>query len=352
MPATMKAWTLPAYNSDHAAAIASLTLSEIPKPTTLSPDQVLVKVAYASVNPIDWKLFSGGLDATVPVGPFPFTPGFDIAGTIELIGSNVTDVSVGDTVIANIGLVESCNGDVSQTAGGAFAQYAALPAALCASVQGVACDLKTLAGLPLAGLTSYQALFTGSAKSFTGTVLGEAGKGMKVLILGGTSATGLMAIQMAKAAGCSVAVTASKNAVAGGGTKIDLVKSYGADVVVDYKSEDWGTVLAGEGYDIIFDCVGDNDDLIVRAEKVLKKGGAFVSIANFDPALKSPESVRFANFFIKSSRQDLTALLDMIKKEELKVPIDREYKFSEAKEALSQSMGGRSVGKIIIKIEH
>ena len=96
-------------------------------------------------------------------------------------------------------------------------------------------------------------------------------------MLGGSSGTGLFAIQLAKSVGAHVACTASANKTPDGTSKLDLVKSMGADVVIDYKSQQWSTELAGQDYDIIYDCVGDNEDWL-NAPKVLKEGGLFVSI--------------------------------------------------------------------------
>jgi len=345
----MKAWQLSSFNEDPAAAIKSLKLKDVPTPGPLQGDQVLLKVSYASVNPIDWKLFTGGFQTMTPIATFPYTPGFDVAGVVE--ESNSSSFQTGDTVIADIGLVESCTDPAPTPAGpaGAFAQYCVVPASLCVKVK----DLKATAGLPLAGLTSYQALFTGAGSSPAGEPLGDCKTGSKVLILGGSGGTGILAVQMAKNAGCVVAATASSTPMPNDSslTKVDFVKSMGADTVIDYKTQDWAEELKGQDYDLIFDCVGNQEDLSAKAPQVLKKGGTFVSIANFDPSSKSTELVRFINFIIKSNSKDLQVLVDMMDKGELKVPIDSEYDFSETPEALERSLGGRSVGKILIKME-
>lgn len=352
IPSTMKAWRIGDYTKDDPkAGIDALKLeTDVPVPTEVKEDQVLVKVKFASVNPIDWKLFSAGLHAFTPC-EFPYSPGFDIAGEVVKAGSAVTNVTVGDTIIADIGLVESCTSPAPYGgAAGAFAEYATCGADLCCKV--AAGDLKSLVGLPLAGLTSYQALFTGGGKSFAGEPLGDAKEGSKVLILGAAGGTGTLAIQMAKAKGCTVAVTASSTPMPDDAsqTKIDFVKSLGADIVIDYKTQDWAVELAGQDYDVIYDCVGAQEDLVHKAPKVLKKGGTFVSIANFDPSSKSTDAVRFANFLIASDSKDLYELLAMVGKGQLKVLVDSEFEFSQVKEALHRSIGGRSVGKIVIKI--
>mmetsp|Transcript_34343 Transcript_34343/g.78357 ORF Transcript_34343/g.78357 Transcript_34343/m.78357 type:complete len:350 (+) Transcript_34343:73-1122(+) len=348
MAATMKAWRLSAYGEggDPAKAIATLKLEDVPAPTP-GKGEVCVKVEYASVNPIDWKLFSGGFHAVCPC-VFPYTPGFDIAGSVCAVGEDVTDFKVGDGVIANTGLVETCCTPPPAAGNcGAFAEYAVVPANFCSS-RGAA-SAESLAGLPLVGLTSYQALFTGNGRSFAGERLGDMKKGDKLLVLGGSSSAGLFAIQMCKEAGIHVAVTASSNKMPDGTPKMEFVKTLGANEVIDYKNQDWSEVLAGKDFDQIYDCVGDDADL-VKASKVLKKGGSFVSIANFNPASASTDEVRFANYLLKSNAEDLNALVKMTEKGSIKVFVDSVVPFADVPAALTKSLGMQSGGKILIKV--
>ena len=341
VPSTMKAWRSFAYDSDPAKAIDALTLQlDVPTPVDIQDHQVLVKIHYASVNPIDWKLLTGGLDGVCPV-VFPYTPGFDIGGTVQKVGSKVSHLAPGDSVIADIGLVESCRNPPPFPTGsaGAFAQYCAVDASLCVQWNS---NLQDVTGLPLAGLTAYQGLFTGEGKAFSGDDLGDAKEGSKVLILGGSGGVGVLAIQLAKAANCHVACTS---------TKVDFCTKLGADEVINYKEADWGTVLAGKEYDLIFDCIGLMEDLTERAPKVLKKGAPFVSIANFDPTAKSSDDVRFAIFLLKSSAKDLKAMTDMVEAGSLKVHVDKVYDMKDAKAALHQNLAGRTTGKILIKMD-
>ena len=285
----MKAWRLGAYGEggDPAKAIAALKLEEVAVPTP-GKGEVRVRVEFASINPIDWKVMSGGLHAACPC-VFPYTPGFDVSGSIDAVGDGVTEFKVGDGVIADTGLTETCCTPAPAAGNcGAFADYAVVPANLCSS-RGSA-SAETLAGLPLVALTSYQAMYTGSGRSFTGERLGDLKKGDKLLVLGGSSSVGLFVIQMCKEAGIHVAVTASGNKMPDGMSKIEFVKSLGANEVVDYTTQDWSEVLAGQNFDQILDCIGDDADL-AKASKVLKKGGSFVSIANFNPACASTDEV-------------------------------------------------------------
>ena len=272
----MKAWRSGAYGEggDPADAIGKLVCSDVAVPEPAA-GEVQIKVNFAAVNPIDWKLFSGGLHAVAPC-IHPYTPGFDIAGTVSKIGDGVVDFAVGDAVCADLGLVETCT-DPAPAAGscGAFAEFAVAPAAVICKTLGV--EDASAAALPLAGLTALQALFTRSGGTFTGDTLGSLKAGDKLLVLGGATLVGACAVQLAANAGAVVACTASTNTMPDGTTKIDFCRSLGATEVIDYKAAKWAEVLAGEEYDMIFDTVGVPEDW-VDASKVLKKGREFISV--------------------------------------------------------------------------
>jgi NADPH:quinone reductase-like Zn-dependent oxidoreductase len=345
---TMKAWTCAGYGADGdpSDAIAKLELSEIAIPTPVA-GQVQVKISHAAVNPIDWKLFSGGLHGICPC-TFPYVPGFDVAGTVSAVGECVSDFAVGDTVCVDLGLVETCvDPTPAQGCGGAFAEYAVAPASLVAKSGTL--DGPTAAALPLAGLTAYQGLFTKSARTFTGDPLGDVTSGDKVLVLGGATLVGSYAVQLAKNAGATVACTASMNATPDGRTKVALCESLGADVVIDYKSASWSERLAGQEYDMIFDCVGSNDDWAASA-KVLKKGGLFLSIANFDADPAANGACVFKNFLLKSDGKDLADLVAMVEQKTLKVTIDSTVKMADAPSALAKSFKSENVGKIVVAV--
>ncbi|CAJ1431382.1 unnamed protein product [Effrenium voratum] len=175
VPSEMKAWRVHAYGEEGnpADTISKMTLDTIPMPEP-KPGQVLIKVELAAVNPIDWKLFSGGMHGICPV-TFPYVPGFDVAGTVVKLGEGVGNVQVGDEVIADLGLVETCKTESPCGPAGAFAQYTVALASTVAKREGI--PAKELVGLPLAGLTSYQALFTGAGGDFTGAPLGTLAPG-------------------------------------------------------------------------------------------------------------------------------------------------------------------------------
>ena len=230
----MQAWQATAYGAEGnpADTISKLVLRDdlpIPQP---KEGQVLIKVEVAAINPIDWKLFSGGLHGIVPV-TFPYTPGFDISGSVHALGDGVTSLAVGDKVCVDIGLVETCKDPAPAGPCGALAQYAVAFANTVSKRNTL--DAEVAAGLPLAGLTAYQALFTGAASSFAGTKLGSMTTGQKLLILGGSTAVGQYAIQIAKNAGISVTATCSAATMPDGTLKSDYLKQLGADETINYK---------------------------------------------------------------------------------------------------------------------
>jgi len=351
--ATMKAWTLSDY-AEPATAVKQMTLREdvaIPKPNF---GEVRVKISHAAVNPIDWKLFDGA--SPLFAAHAPYTPGFDFAGVVESAGDG-TELEVGEKVIGYIGLTETCSPDGPPSNGhgsaGAFAQYCCIPESRLAVVPGYS-DARKLSGLPLAGLTAFQALFTGrGGVSLQGTTLGDLRKGQKVLVLGGSSSTGFLAVQLANAAGAEVVATASDAVMPDGKqTKMDWVKSLGAHRLINYKKQDWSEVLGSdeERFDMIFDTVGSNDDL-AKAGAILKEGAPFVSTANFDPKIPEGAAFRFASFIVHSDGRDLADLVTLVEQRKLSVLVDSVFEFEEAREALERSMTGRATGKIIVEVD-
>ena len=128
-----------------------------------------------------------------------------------------------------------------------------------------------------------------------------------------------------------------------------IVKSMGADVVIDYKTQDWAKELAGQQYEMIYDCVGDDKDW-VKAPKVLMQGEKFISIANFSPTDPGNSDYEFVNGIVKSSGKDLKALVDLAEAGKLKCCVDEHFPFDKVPEALSKSLTARSGGKLIIDV--
>lgn len=167
-----------------------LTLrDDVPVPRVLSSKQVLVRVHAASINPIDWKTLNGNLSFIARFS-FPHTPGKDVAGVVVDVGSGVKRFQIGDKVYGNLGMND-----------GSYAEYVRADESLF-SIKPKNLTMVEAAAVPLACETSYQAFFTKASP--------PVGPGSKVLVVGGTTATGLFAIQLAKAVGAHVTVTSSK----------------------------------------------------------------------------------------------------------------------------------------------
>ena len=186
IPSVMKA----AQQSNYGEIRDVLTLrDDVPVPRKLSSKQILVRVNAASINPVDWKLLNGNL-SLISHYTFPHIPGKDVAGVVVDIGSNVKRFQIGDQVYGIVGIQD---GSYAEFVRGNESMFALKPKNL---------TMEEAAAVPLACETSYQALFQ--------RVSPPVGKGCKIFICGGSSATGLFAIQLAKAVGAQVATTASQ----------------------------------------------------------------------------------------------------------------------------------------------
>src|SRR5438105_4618505 len=184
---------------------APLELLDLPRPQP-GPNDLLVKVRAASVNPVDFKIRDGGVKVLIPY-EFPLVLGNDLAGDVESVGAGVTRFKPGDAIYARL--------DKDRI--GAFAEHALVSESACA-LKPAGLDYVEAASLPLVGLTAWQALID----------LGHLARGQKVLIHAGSGGVGTFAIQLAKHLGATVATTASAK-------NHELVRSLGADLAIDYK---------------------------------------------------------------------------------------------------------------------
>jgi NADPH:quinone reductase-like Zn-dependent oxidoreductase len=304
-----------------------LELREIEKPV-VGDDRVLVKVRAASVNAADWHLLG-----TLPhvVGMFLRTPrtsvrGLDVAGHIEAVGRNATRFKPGDEVFG--------------TGLGTFAEYAT------ASEDRLAPKPRNLtfeqaAAIPVAGLTALQGLRDKARLQ----------PGQRVLIYGAGGGVGTFAVQIAKALGAHVtAVTSTRN--------VDLVRSIGADEVVDYTKEDF--TERGQRYDILFD-IGANRSF-ADCRRVLTPNGTLVLAGAASglwtilsrllraPLLSRIGSQRIAPFLARVRHEDLVVLKELAEAEKLSPVIDRQYPLSEVPDAL-RYVGTRGArGKVVITV--
>ena len=298
------------------------------------PGEVLVKVHAAAVNPADWHLMRGV--------PFPIrmvTGGFgrpkpqrrvcgDFSGTIAAVGTAVTGVAVNDPVF---GYCER---------GGALAEYLTVPADKVAA-KPERLTFEQAASVPLAGLTALQILRKAQVR-----------RGQHVLIVGAGGGIGTLAVQIAKASGAHVTGVQSTSAV-------DLVRSLGADRVIDYAKEDFTTGDAR--YDVVFDNVCNHTLAAVR--RVLKPGGTFVPNGGGSPEkgislgglLRLVASRPFISQKVlfgvtKPNRADLQVLADMIQAGTLTPVIDRGYPLTAAAEAFRHLESGHAHGKIVVTV--
>ncbi len=283
----------------------------IPKPT---PDGMLIKIHAAGVNPVDWKIRKGLMRTMRPL-QFPAIMGSDIAGTVALAGPLVTRFKEGDRVIARVD--------------GAYAEFAA------AKTDAVAPAPETIplahaAGIPIAAGTAWTVLFDAANVSAE----------QKVLIQGASGGVGIFAVQLAKLAGAHVIATTS-------GPNVALVKSLGADEVVDYRSVDVASTV--KDVDLVVDCVGG--ETLKRSFASLRKGGLLITIVSPpDEALAKQHGVtaRFERGNMNGIRlQEISGLIDAGK---LKVVIEKELPLTEAKAAHMLSESGRARGKIILRV--
>mmetsp|Transcript_15431 Transcript_15431/g.37975 ORF Transcript_15431/g.37975 Transcript_15431/m.37975 type:complete len:339 (-) Transcript_15431:171-1187(-) len=306
-------------------------------------DQVLIKAKAAALNPIDWKVIGGHLKGAGWAQPAPFVPGYDVAGVVEAVGKDVKDFKVGDEVFAvnwslDVGQQMGQHGDNAgeQKKGpiaGTFAEFCVLPANK-VSKKPSKVSFEEAAGVALVGTTAFQSLKT----------LGV-GKDTKVLILGGASAVGYLACQLAKSMGAYVATTASSRTM-------DYVKNLGVDKIINYREEKWEESSDLKNIDAVLDTVGE-ENAFERAKKIVKEGGSFVSIARGDVGYvpTAHKGFKYASFYcLKNNVKDQDTLVNMIADGKLKVNVEKKFPFTKqgVTDAFNAQTSGKSMGKNVI----
>ncbi len=309
-----------------------LELQEVAKPTP-KPDQVLVKINAASVNAYDWHLLTADIFLVRLMGggllkPKNSIPGVDIAGQIELVGSNVKQFKPGDQVF----------GDISTCDSGGFAEYASVPESLLAH-KPTNLTFEESAAVPMAALTALQGLRDS----------GHIQPGQKVLIQGASGGVGTFAVQIAKSFGAEVtAVTSPRN--------FDQARTLGADHVIDYTKEDF--TKSGQQYDLIFAANGYHP--ISDYKRALTPRGIYIMAGGtatqmFQAMLLGPwaserEGKKLGGVTAQPSQEDLVFMKQIIEAGKVKPVIDRSYPLSETAEALRYLGTGHARGKIVITI--
>jgi NADPH:quinone reductase-like Zn-dependent oxidoreductase len=332
----MKAFILDRYGKDER-----LRLGDVPEPEPGDHD-LLVQVHAASVNPLDSKIRDGEFKLILPYD-LPLIMGNDVAGVVVRVGAKVERFKAGDEVYARPGKDRI----------GTFAEFIAIDEADVA-LKPRNLTMEEAASVPLVALTAWQALVE----------IARLKEGQKVLIHAGSGGVGSLAIQLAKHLGATVATTTSA-------ANIDMVKSLGADIVVDYRKDDFEQRLAG--YDVVLNSLGK--DTLEKSVSVLKPGGKLISIsgppdADFAKAnglgqvlqqgmrllslgIRSKAKRRGASYsflFMRASGDQLRQITAMIEAGSIRPVIDRVFPFEQTNEALAYSETGRAKGKIVIKV--
>lgn len=332
-----------AFLVDHYGKKAKLRLAETPAPAVNS-HEVLVEVHATGVNLLDSKIKSGEFKLLLPYKP-PFILGHDVAGVVVEVGSQVKKYKVGDEVYAR----------PSDYKIGTFAEFISI------HQSDIALKPKTLtmveaASIPLVGLTAWQVLVERANLK----------KGQKVFIQAGSGGVGTFAIQLAKHIGATVATTTSS-------ANIDLVKSLGADVVIDYKNHDFETSLFN--YDVVLN--SQDSKTLEKSLNTLKPGGKLISISgppdpHFAEEIGLPwfmkpimrllsytirnkakkRNVDYSFLFMKANGKQLSEITKLIDSGKIKPIIDRVFPFESTNEAIDYVETGRTKGKVIINVNN
>lgn len=330
----MQAFILDSYG--RSARLRSGTVAE----PVVGDTDVLVKIHAAGVNLLDVKLRNGEFKLILPYRP-PFVLGHDIAGTVVRVGAKVRNFSVGDAVYARPRDMRI----------GAFAEHIAVDEADLA-IKPSSLSMEEAASIPLVGLTAWQALVE----------IGKVGKGQKVFIQAGSGGVGTFAIQLAKHLGATVATTAS---AAGAG----LVTALGADIVIDYRRQDFTETLSG--YDLVL--TSQDAETLKKSIRILKPGGLAISISGPpDPAFARAKGlnpllrlalrlissgirrtarradVRYEFLFMRADGAQLAHISGLIDAGIIRPVIDRIFPFGQTNDAIDYVEKGRAKGKVVI----
>jgi len=285
--------------------------------------EVVVKVSYAGVNPLDWKVRSGMMKM-VTGSKFPMGLGSEASGVVSEVGNKVDSLKSGDRVVLTTGLK-----------GGAYSEFVKVSEANCCKIPS-AVSLKDAAGSYICGITALQCL----------TEKGKVGEGSQVLLIGASGGVGSFAVQIANLLGAEVTGVCST-------PNVDYVKSLGAQKVVDYTVEN-PTELK-ERFDLVFDAVNAHSWKTIKP--LLKPKGIYVNTMP-DPvmflrqALTSVfSSKKCKTYILRPDREQMSWLLDKMDSGEIRVTISKTFPLEQVANAISENEIGRTRGKIIVEID-
>jgi NADPH:quinone reductase-like Zn-dependent oxidoreductase len=332
----MKALILKRYGG-----LDQIAFADIPRPT-LKPDEILVQVRAAGLNPIDYMIPKGTFKPMLKF-QLPATLGSDLAGVVVEVGSRVTRFKPGDAVFASI----------FDLGTGALAEFAVVPENV-AALKPANLDFVQAASIPMVGLTSWQAL----------TERAQIKPGQKVFIPAGSGGIGTFAIQLAKHLEAKVGTTTSTG-------NVDLVQSLGADEVIDYKKQEFEEVL--RDYDVVLGTV--RGDVIEKSLRILKPKSNVVSLVGppdaafarghnmgffftfvfgllsrkiIDQAKK--RGIEYSFLFVHPDGRQLAEIGELFKAGRIRPVIDKVFLFDQAKEALAYLEKGRAKGKVVVQM--
>jgi NADPH:quinone reductase-like Zn-dependent oxidoreductase len=332
----MKAFILDRYGSAER-----VRAGDVPDPE-LREDDVLVQIHAAGVNHLDSRIRSGEFKLILPYR-LPLVLGHDVAGVVIRVGSRVRRFKPGDEVYAR-----PADGRI-----GSFAELIAINENDVA-IKPKALTMEEAASIPLVGLTAWQALVERA----------HLRKGQRVLIHAGSGGVGTFAIQLAKHVGATVATTTST-------ANLDLVRSLGADVAIDYKKEDFAHVL--RDYDVVLHSL--DKVTLEKSLRVLKPGGQLISISGppdaafargigaswvlrgimgfLSHSIRAKARRRQATYsflFMKANGGQLTEIANLIDAGVIRPVVDRVFPFASTKEALAYVEAGRAKGKVVVSL--
>ena len=303
-----------------------LQLEEVARPVPAA-DEILIKLYASGVNPVDWVIREGGPDAMRAYLTLPMTLGWDAAGVVEELGSEVTGFQKGDAVY----------GEPNFPGDGSYAEYCAAKASQFA-LKPKSLSFNEAAGVPLAGLTAWTALFEH----------GKLQAGQRILIQGASGGVGGFAVQFAKAKGAYVIGTSSAG-------NLDYVKGLGADEVIDYRSQQFEELVSD--LDLVLEAspLRDNAER-VKAVSVVKKGGTFVTV-NLDHPFDDAVHAALARQQVRGElsnnqpRQEwLQEIAQLIDAGQVKVVISRVYPLAQVADAHRESQTWHVQGKLVLEI--
>lgn len=332
----MKAFVVDKYKKH-----GPLRLADMPDPE-IGADDVLVRIHATAINLLDSKVRDGEFKLFLPYRP-PFILGHDLAGTVIRTGANARQFKPGDEVYAR----------PRDGRTGTFAEMIAVDASDLA-LKPASLSMDQAASIPLVGLTAWQALVE----------LGKVKPGQKVFIQAGSGGVGTFAIQLAKHLGATVATTTSA-------ANADLVTSLGADVVIDYKTQDFEQLLSG--YDLVLN--SQDARTLAKSLNVLKPGGKLISISGppdvtfatslrLNPVLRfvvrmlsrgivkkaKRRGVDYAFLFMRADGRQLAEIAKLIDAGVIRAVVDKVFPFAQTADALGYVETGRAKGKVVVQL--